>query len=303
VKTSPLPSISLLAMMYGSTLVASRFSVGQFAPLTFVGLRLLLAGLCYVAIYAASGKRAWPADRQIWRHATVMGILGTAIPMSLIVSSLQYQSSGITALLLTAGPAITVLMAHFWLPDEHLSRRKILGVALAIAGATALILQGETGLPDVASASPVGYMLVLVAMVTVSGATIYARRNMRELDSFDVSSVRIWTAATAVLPVAFLVTRLDLSRVTASGHAVLVYAGLVGTFGGMLLEFRTIQRFGATATAMTANLIPIVALFAGALLLGEQITPGMLVAMVMILSGVTIITRAEPEAVLSSAEY
>ena len=283
--------------MYGSTLIASRFSVGQFAPLTFVSLRLLLASLCYAVIYALNNKRAWPRDRQLWRHATFMGVVGTAIPMSLIVSSLQYQSSGITALLLTAAPAITVLMAHFLLPDEQLSRRKIFGVILAIGGAAALILQGETGLPDVTGANPTGYLLVLVAMVTVSVATIYARQNMRELDTFDASGVRIWTAATAVLPVALLVTRLDLGRVTASGYAVLVYAGLVGTFGGMLLELRTIQRFGATATAMTANLIPIVALFGGALLLGEQITPGMLLAMVMILSGVTIITRSEPEAV------
>ena len=82
---------------------------------------------------------------------------------------------------------------------------------------------------------------------------------------------------------------------TASGYATLIYSALAGTFGGILLEFRIIQRFGATTTAITANLIPIVALIGGALLLDERITPGMVAAMVMILGGVTIITRSEPE--------
>ena len=49
--------------------------------------------------------------------------------MTLTMSSLIYQSSGMTALLLTNTPAIVVLMAHFFLPDERLNRltRKELG--------------------------------------------------------------------------------------------------------------------------------------------------------------------------------
>ena len=93
VTINALPYIIILATFFGTTLIASRFSVGQFEPLTYVSLRLVVASLLHVAIYAASSKRAWPRDRQVWRHAPLLGILSTAIPMSLIVSSLQYQRS------------------------------------------------------------------------------------------------------------------------------------------------------------------------------------------------------------------
>ena len=286
-----LPYISILAIFFGTTLIASRFSVGQYDPLTYIGLRFLIASLCYAAIYVISSKRKLPQDRNVWRHAPVLGIFSTAIPMTLIVSSLQYQSSGVTSLLLTAGPALTVIMAHFLLNDERLTPRKILGVSLAVGGAALLAILGESGLPDVTRANPLGYFMVLTAMLLASIMTIYARKYMRNLDSFDVGGVRMWTAAVTMIPLSLLFAGLDLSHVNVQGYIALLYAALIGTFAGMLLAFYNVKRFGATASAMTSNLIPIVAILGGAFLLGESITSGMLGGMILILSGMIILNR------------
>lgn len=286
-----LPSISILAIFFGTTLIASRFSVGQFTPLTYIGLRFLIASLCYVAIYSLSPKRHFPKDRNVWRHAPVLGVFSTAIPMTLIVSSLQYQSSGVTALLLTAGPALTVIMAHFALQDERLTPRKIIGVGLAVGGAVLLVILGESGLPDVSRANPLGYIMVLTAIVIASVMTIYARKYMRDLNAFDVGSVRMWTAGVVLMPISLLAAGLDLSNVTRQGYLALLYAALIGTFAGMLLAFYNVKRFGATASAMTSNLIPVVAIIGGAFLLGETITTGMMGGMVLILSGMVVLNR------------
>jgi drug/metabolite transporter (DMT)-like permease len=286
-----LPYIILLGFLFGSTLVVSRFSVGQFQPLTYVGLRLSLAGLGHVAIYLLSKRRQWPRGRQLWGHSAVLGIFATAIPMTAIVSSLQYQSSGVTSVLITTGPALTVLMAHFLLPDETLTRRKSLGVLLALTGAVLLAVRGESGLPDVERARPIGYIMVLGAMVSASASTIYARKYMRALDTLDVASVRMWVAALVIMPLSILVVGFDLSQVTSQGLGALMYAAFVGTFAGMMLAFYNIQRFGATASAVTAYIIPIVASIGGVLLLDETITQGMLLGMGLIVAGVAIINQ------------
>lgn len=286
-----LPYVTLLGFFFGSTLVASRFAVGQFAPTTYIGLRLVLASLGHVAIYTLSSQRPWPSDRQVWRHAPVIGIFATAIPMTAIVTSLQYQSSGVTAVLITINPAITVLMAHFFLPDEPLTKRKSLGILLAFVGAFILAISGESGLPDVERASPIGYLLVLLAMISAGSATVYARRYMRDLDSIDVASVRMWVAALVVFPLSLLIVGFDLSGVTAQGYVALFYASLVGTFAGMMLAFYNIQRFGATASALSAYVIPIVATVGGVLLLGETVTGIMLVGMALIVGGIAIVNQ------------
>jgi len=211
--------------------------------------------------------------------------------MTALVSSLQFQSSGMTAMLITTGPALTVLMAHFSLPDETLTGRKSLGVLLALSGAIFLALRGQSGLPDIQRASPIGYFLVLGAMVSSSSSTVYARKTMRDLDTFDVASVRMWVAALAIAPLSLLLAGFDLSRVNSQGVGALLYAAFVGTFAGMMLAFHNIQRFGATASAITAYIIPIVATVGGVLLLGETITRDMAFGMALIVVGVALINQ------------
>jgi drug/metabolite transporter (DMT)-like permease len=287
-----LPYVSLLGFLFGSTLIASRYSEGQFEPVTYIGLRLTMASLGHATVYTLARRRRWPTERRLWRHAVVLGVLGTAVPMTAIVTSLQYQSGGITALLITTSPALTVLLAHFFLSDEALTLRKSVGVVLALGGAALLALRGESGLPDVSQASPVGYGLVLLAMALGSSMTIYARKYMRDLDAFDVASVRMFAAALAIMPVSALCVGFDLHAVNGQGYLALVYAAMVGTFAGFILAFYNIQRFGATASAMTAYVIPVVTGIGGLLVLGETITPAMLVGMGVILSGIAIINQS-----------
>lgn len=286
-----LPYVVLLGMMFGTTLIASRFSVGQFAPTTYIGLRLVIASGAHALFYALNSRRRWPTDAVLWQRAVLLGIFGTALPMTGIVSSLQYQSSGVTSVLLTASPALTVLFAHFTLPDERINPRKSAGVALALLGALLLALLGESGLPDVTRASPLGYALVLGAMLAAAASTIYARKYLRAFDSFDVANIRMVVAALTVMPLSALFIGVDLGGVDRQGTFALGYASLVGTFSAMYLSLYIIQRFGATPTAMTSYVIPVVATVGGALLLGETVTRGMLAGMVLIVLGITILNR------------
>jgi drug/metabolite transporter (DMT)-like permease len=251
-----------------------------------------LASLGYLSFYLL-GRKQWPKGRRLWGHATVLGVFGTAVPMVGIVGSLQYQSSGVTSILITLGPVFTVLMAHFLLPDEALSRRKNFGVLLAFCGGLLLAIRGETGLPDVSRANPLGYALVIGAMAFGSAATIYARRFMQNLDEFDVASVRMFTATLVVLPASILILGLDLSRVDTVGYLVLGYAAFAGTFVTMLLSFVVVRRFGATASAMVSYVVPIFSSLGGMLLLDEQITLTMLLGMALMGLGLSQILSFE----------
>ena len=286
-----IPYVLLLSFVFGSTLIASRFSIGQYHPTNYIGLRLLLASLGHVAFYLFSRRQTWPTDRRVWQYAIPLGVFGTAIPMISIVSSLQYLSSGLTAVMITAGPAFTVIMAHFFLPDETLTVRKSFGVVLALSGAVFLSILGESGLQDMRAANPISYGLIFLGMIVGSSATIYIRKFMREMDHFDVASIRMFAAALTILPLSAIFIGFDLSQVNKQGYFALGYASLMGTFSGLLLVIYITQRFGATTNAMAAYGIPIVAATGGALVLGEQITPGMLVGMALIAVGIGIINR------------
>ncbi len=290
--TKSIPWIVLLGFVFGSTLVISRFSVGQFAPSTYVGLRLGLASLAFLLMYALFPRRyAWPQDRQLWLHAGILGVIGTAVPMTFIVSSLQYLSSGVASILLTTGPAITVILAHFFLEDEKLTWGKSFGVILALGGTAVLALSGESGLPDVTRANPLGYILMITGILFGNAAAVYVRKYLTSYHVNDVAAIRLFVAALIVMPLSLLLAGFDLTQVTQIGYVALIYAAVVGTFGGMLLFVYNIKKFGATASAMSAYIIPVVAVILGVLFLGETVTAVMLAGMVLIIMGIAIINR------------
>lgn len=285
-----IPYVILLGFFFGSTLVVSRFSVGQFEPTTYIGLRLLIAGVAHLFVYLFLSRRfPLPKDRSVWKHAIFLGVFGTAIPMTCIVSSLQYLSSGVSSTLLTLGPAVIVILAHFVLPDESLNRRKAIGVAIAFGGALVLAANGESGLVGEEAANPLGYIFIFIAILISNGMSVYSRKYMKDFDAYDVASIRMWAAALTVLPFSILLIGVNFESVTSIGYMGLLYAALIGTFAGLLLAFYNIKRFGATASAMVAYVIPVVAGIGGVLFLDEQITAVMLIGMVLIIIGIAIL--------------
>lgn len=285
-----IPYIVLLGCLFGVTLVVSRYSVGQFGPITYIGLRLTLVSVGFAVAYSLPiVNRGWPQGGELWRRSIVMGVLGTAIPMTGIVSSLQYLSSGLTSIMITVNPAITVLMAHFFLDDEPLTRRKAAGVLFAIGGAVLLIVLGESGLPNVGQANPVGYLLVLGGMFFGSIMTIYTRKYMQCYQALDVTAIRMFAGALVLIPISLLVEGFDVGSVDYGGVLGLLFAAFVGTFLGFWLSFYNIQRFGATASVMTSYIVPIVTCLIGVLFLEEHLTWGMFAAIGFIILGVWLI--------------
>lgn len=284
-----LPYITLLGFFFGSSLVASRFSVGQYDPTTYIGLRMVIASLISLVIYWLIAGRCLPRDLELWKRASLLGVFGTAVPMTCVVASLQYQSSGVSSLLLTTAPALTVILAHFLLPDELLNWRRFVGVGLALGGAVLLAASGENGLSDIDEAVPTGYILVGIGMVFSSLMIIYARKYLRGYDAYDVASIRIFSAGIVMVPFSLLTVGFDMSAVTEVGIFGLLYAAIVGTFMGLMLSFYNIKRFGATSAVMATYVVPIVAGIGGVLALGEEITATMIFGMVVIISGIALL--------------
>ena len=292
-KSHPTPNIILLGSLFGTTLVASRFSVGQMAPLTYVSIRLSLAALGFLVIYylLPNNRRKWPRGNKLWQRAAILGVFGTAVPMISFVGSLQYLSSGVTSVLMTTSPAFTVILAHFMLTDERLTLTTGLGVILAFIGAMFLTLRGESGLAEMAQANPLGYVLVFMGILSASVMAIYIRRNMSTYDIIDVATIRMIVSAVVVLPLGIWISGFDISQVNNTGWTVVVYAATFGTFFAMMLDFANTVRFGATIAALVTFVIPVVAVISGSLLLGEQTTSGMLVGMALVILGIWFIIR------------
>ena len=295
-KLQSLPFIIITAFCFGSSLIASRFGIGQISSVEFVALRISFASVAFALLLLARPGLRWQLDRKLLQHGLILGLLATAIPMFAFVGSLVYLSSGMTSIINATGPAFTVTLAHFFLIDESLTWRKVVGVLLSLSGAIMLASQGESGLVDVAQADPRGYILVFVGLISVSIGTIYTRRYAGGIPATTLTSVQLFAATFIVLPVVGLVYGFDLAALDGQGWFAVLYGSLIGTVAAFLLFFYTIQRFGATDVALVTYVVPVVATIGGLLVLGETITGRMIIGMIIILAGIAVINlRRRPD--------
>ena len=92
--------ILFMGTLWGGSTIGGRFMLGMVLPYTYTGIRFSLAALFYLL---ASGLRikgtSFPKGAKLWGIGSLYGILGDAVPTLLFVFSLQYQSSGISAIL------------------------------------------------------------------------------------------------------------------------------------------------------------------------------------------------------------
>jgi drug/metabolite transporter (DMT)-like permease len=114
---------------------------------------------------------------------------------------------------------------------------------------------------------------------------------LKDYDSVDSASIRMWVATLTLLPVTALFIGFDTSGANWQGFSAILWASLTGTFGGFFLQLYTINRFGVIPASMVTYVIPLVSGIGGFLLLGERITPLMILGIFVILIGITLVQQ------------
>lgn len=281
----------LLSLFFGTSLISTRYALQQYDSIDFIALRMVISVTCFVALFSFSSRYQWPTSKVVWKHGVVLGIIGTTIPFTAFITALNYLSGGMAAIIGSTGPVITLVMAHFFLRGDELTRRKVMGVTLALSGAILLTLSGQTGLGDSAEFNPLGYLLIFASNISISIGTIYTRKYVVDLDVMQITSVRVFTAMLITIPSGYLLGGIDVSQVTQSGIIALFYSAIISSFFGFILALYIINKFGVTTSIMTNYLVPVVATLGGLLLLDERVTGIMLIGMATISLGIYIINR------------
>lgn len=269
----------------------TRLGITEIPPLSLVELRLAVATLAFLVTLIAF-KRKLPREPRTLMDIAVVGITNMGVPLMAFTIALKFISSAVLTVFITMIPLFTGLMAHVWLPQERLNRIKAAGMVLAFAGVIYLLITRTTGLAESAPQLDIrGQILGLGGAVVAAAAGVYTRLRLRRVDIVVVTAGQMAVGLLAVAPVALALSNLDLSAITWRGWVAVTYTGIVGSFVAFLLIFYMIQRFGATAGALPAFIMPAVAAVLGTFILGEVITVPLILGAGLILSGVFMATR------------
>jgi drug/metabolite transporter (DMT)-like permease len=259
-------TLASLAAMWGLSFLFIKVAVEVVHPLWIVAARCGVGALVLLALLRVR-RVPLPRGRRIWIDLTILAALGNALPWGLMAFATQYLPSGLVAVVNALAPTSTLVIA-IAVGLERGSVRRAVGLIIALSG-TALAVSADLGAPG----TTLAVLLVVLATVCYGFGSVYAKQHVSGTHPpLAIATGQVLMAALLSFPVAAATSPFPvLADVTPAMWGSLLALGIFGTGLAFRAFYTLIASVGATNTVMVTYLIPVVALLAGALVLGEPL--------------------------------
>jgi drug/metabolite transporter (DMT)-like permease len=259
--------------VYGTSYVAIRFAVADIGPATLAFLRLLIAATILVPVYLAARREdRGPARRADRRRFFWMGFVGFTLALALSHWGLAWSTATNAALLVATEPVALVALSPIVL-GERLTPREGRGTALAVLGATIVVLNGVPGVTVAVAPHWQGDVLLLLSGVCFAAYSLLGRPVLARHPSLTVTTWSfVWGLVTTAPLVGLEWHAGRLPAWTSPGVAAVLYLGVVITGLGYLVWNWALERVSAARAAIFLNLQPLVGTLLGVAWLGEVFT-------------------------------
>ncbi len=270
-----------LSLVWGSSFLFVAVSVETIPPLTLAAGRVVLAAAAMIVVLRAGGRRL-PLEPRLWIIFLLIGLVGNALPFTLIGWGQVRIDSSLAVILISTVPLFTLMLAHLLTADDRMTPGKGAGIALGFAGV--VLLLG----PDVLTELGAG---VWGQLAVVGGALSFAVTNMlarllRDLHPTVISAGVLICAVFWTVPASLVVDRPWTLAPAWIGLLAACALGLISTAAANLVYFRLIARTRPTFVSLSNYLMPAVGVMWGVGLLGEAFTLRSFGALALILLGV-----------------
>ena len=276
----------MLAAIWGASFMFIRIRAVEFGALPTAGLRVAIAAVFLLPIVLYRGMGA--SLKQHWRLVLVVGVLNSAIPFACYAYALLSITTGLSSILNATVPLFGAVIAWAWLKDRpHGSR--ILGLLIGFAG-VALLAWDKASFKLDASGLSTGWAVLacLLATICYGMAASFTKRYMADVPSLVSATGSQLGAAVVLVPLA--VWKWPEHPVSTQAWLAMIALGVVCTGVAYILYFRIIARAGPAKALAVTFAIPVFAVFYGLVLLGETVTPWMLICGAVIIVGTALST-------------
>jgi drug/metabolite transporter (DMT)-like permease len=228
----------------------------------------------------------WRLARRDLLALAGLGIANNALYLGLTYVGMRGVSAGLSAIIVSANPVLTSVLAAFFL-NERMSWRKAAGLLLAVAG-VALIVESRVAS---GSDSYAGIGFLIAALVALVGGTILFKRLQPKGGLWIGSGVQNLAGGLALAPIAFAFE--GMSEVTLNWRLLvaLAYLAFMVSILGYLLWFYLLTVSSATAASAYQFMMPPLGLLFGWILLGEHVAAIDLVGILPVALGIWLVTR------------
>lgn len=276
----------LVSLFWGANPVAIKIGLEDAPPFRLAALRFVVGGAVILLWAGLTGRLAGcRIGREEWRPLIVLGLLFTAQVGAMNVGT-ALTTAAHAAIILNLYAVHTVVLAHFLIPGDRLTLRRLLGVLVAYGGIVVLFgRQAGAGSPPL-----LGDAIMFLSAFLLADRTVYLARAVQTLEP-----VKLLLAQVSIGTFFFLVLSLLLepapTRWTPRLAAAVGFQGVVVAGFNFVVNLWLLRRYRPSVLAAFFLTQPVFGVLTAAGLAGEALTAELLVACGAVAAGVGLSRR------------
>lgn len=259
-----------------------RIAAPEFGPVVLIELRVLIAALILLPILLIRENAL--ALSQNWTTLAFLGVVNSAIPFYLFAYSTLSLTAGYASILNATAPMFAAVIAWLWL-SQKLTALQSAGIFIGIVG---VIVLAWPKLTIGTNGSALAIAAGLLASFCYGIAANYTKKHAGNLSSLSVATGSMIAASLFLLPGA--IAYWPQQAISTQAWISVVVLGAVSTGFAYILYFRLIRHVGPAKAITVSYLIPVFAVFWGAVVLSEEITLIMIIGATIIFCGTALAT-------------
>ncbi|MDQ6692482.1 MAG: DMT family transporter [Candidatus Dormibacteraeota bacterium] len=283
-------AFALLALIWGFSYILIKVGVSAMPATVVVLIRVGSGALALLAVFGVLRRNPLVSGwRQRMPAFALQALTSSIIPFIAITWGQYYISTGLASILNATTPLWTAVLAYWVTPAERPSRLNYMGVAAGFIGTGILI--GPGLVRDPLQARGLATLAVLLGAASYAAAALSQRRYLKGVDPLEASLWQLTLSTAAMVVIA--------APAIPSAHpgplpvAAVLVLGVAGSALAYILYYYILNSLGGTRGASVTFVIPVTAVFWGALLFHERLAAQALFGMAVILFGI-FLTSLQP---------
>ena len=273
-----------LGVIWGLPYLLIKVGVESLSPFVVVFARVFIGAAIMLPIAYFTGQLRKLKGH--WRWVFIFAIVEMTFTFLALTWAEQRISSSLAALLISTVPLTAAIIARAMGLDSRLSGMRLVGLGVGFAGVAVLV-----GL-DVSGGDLLSVAAISITVLGYALGPIIVDRKLSSAPSVAVIAASLTINALIYAPFAWLTWPTE--PVPAIAWWSIVALGAVCTAGAFIIFFALIAEVGPARTTVITYVNPGVAVILGVLILGEPLTPGIVIGFPLVLAGSFLATRRAP---------
>ncbi len=280
-KTKVYMLYALMCVLWGFTWMYLKISLAEMPLYTGLSIRFSIAGIIFWIMYFIKGHKV-NLTTDLKNVYLLFTFFNFSLCYYLTYWGAKYVYSNLGAIIWSLLPICVAMMAHFYLPDDRLNKKKTFGMLIGLIG-TILLFYERDMLGE--GQATFGIIAILLSVVLAAWPNVYLKMQKSSINSYHLNAVGMTLSGVLFLICALIFENnafIPIDNKNLFAIFFLTIPGTVMTWGIYIWLFNHLP---VTQISYTAFYPPIIATVVGWFFLGEALPALAIIGSVLIIAG------------------